>query len=79
MNLTKSSTLASTTTSSDTELNGKDTHQNTTKSGTLSKTSTMPPFQSKGSTKDTQTSPTWEKVEKAVEKPTSATLAAHAE
>src|SRR6195952_5640823 len=61
-NSTKSSTLDYTTTSSNTELSGKDTHQNTTKSGTPRKTSTMPNVQSNDSTNDTHSNPEWVKV-----------------
>jgi len=57
--LTRSSTLDSTTTSSNIELSGKATHQNTIKSGTPQKTSTMQNTQSKDSTGATQGSPEW--------------------
>jgi len=59
MNSTRSSTLDSTTTSSNTERSGKDTHQNTIKSGTPQKTSTMQNEQSNDSTGTTQESPEW--------------------
>src|ERR1700712_3422500 len=58
-NSTKSSTLDSTTTSSNTELSGKDTHQNMIKSGTLRKTSTMQSSQSNDSTNVTQENQNW--------------------
>jgi len=54
---TKSSTLDSTTTSSNIEPSGKDTPQNTTKSGTRQKTSTMQNTQSNDSTGATQQTP----------------------
>jgi len=58
-NSTKSSTLDSTTTSSNIELSGRATHQNTIKSGTPQKASTMPNTQSHDSTGATQESPQW--------------------
>src|ERR1700712_3735812 len=58
-NSTKSSILDSTTTSSNIELSGKDTHQNTTKSGTPRKTSTMQNSQSNDSTNATQENQDW--------------------
>ena len=57
--MTRSSTLDSTTTSSNTELSGKVTHHNTTKSGTPQKTSTMQNTQSNDSTGASQESPVW--------------------
>jgi len=58
-NSTRSSALDSTTRSSNTEPSGKAIHQNTTKSGTLQKTSTMQNTQSNDSTGATQESPEW--------------------
>jgi len=58
-NSTKSSTLGSTTTNSNIEPSGKATHQNTIKSGTPRKTSTMQNTQSNDSTGATQESPEW--------------------
>ena len=55
----ESSTLDSTTTSSNIELSGKATHQNTIKSGTQQKTSTMQNTQSNDSSSATQGSPQW--------------------
>jgi len=55
----RSSTLDSTTTSSNTELSGKAIHQNTIKSGTPQKTSTMQNAKSNDSTGSTQESPVW--------------------
>ena len=59
MNSTKSSTLDSTITSSNTAPSGKVTHQNTIKSGTPRKTSTMQNTQSNDSTGTTQERPEW--------------------
>jgi len=59
MNSTRSSILDSTTTSSNTELSGKDSHQNTIKSGTPQKTSTMQNTESNDSTGATQESREW--------------------
>jgi len=70
-NSTRSSTLDSTTTSSNTELSGKDTHQNTRKSGTKRKTSTMQNTQSNDSTGATQESPDW--IHVTINRSTSAT------
>jgi len=58
-NSTKSSTLDCTTTSSHIEPSGKDTHQNTIKSGTRQKTSTMQNTRSNDSTGAIQESPEW--------------------
>jgi len=58
-NSTRSSTLNSTTTSSNTEPSGKATHQNMIMSRTPQKTSTMQNTQSNNSTGATQESPEW--------------------
>ena len=69
MNSTKLSTLDSTTTSSNTELSGRDTDQKKTKFGTAPKTSTMQRMQSESFTNDLQNIPDWEKVERAAPAP----------